>query len=67
MGRQWNSLCQRKNICSKQSEITRADPIRKSWSSRCRISRITANTWVNQEELLVARDKRQCQEICLRI
>ena len=45
----------------------RADPIRKSWSSRCRISRIRANTWVHQEELLVARDKRQYQEIYLRI
>ena len=42
----------------------KADSTRESWSCRCGTFRITAHAQVNQEELLVARDKKWCQEIC---
>ena len=37
------------------------------WSSRCETFRITMNAWINQEKLLVAKDKKQYQEICTRM
>ena len=67
IGIQWNSLCWKKNLYSKQQEDIRASLTRKSQFSRCRISRTIKDTQVNQKELLVARDKRRHQEICLRI
>ena len=45
----------------------RAISTRKSWTSRYRISRITNDTWVNQEKLLVARNTEQYQKVCSRI
>ena len=45
----------------------RADFTRESWSYRYETSRTTAHAWVNQEGLLVARDKKWCQEIYARI
>ena len=65
IGRQWNSLCWKKNLYSKQQEDTRVSLTRKS--SRCRTSRTIKDAQVNQKELLVARDKRRYQEICSRI
>ena len=41
----------------------RVNSIREPWSSRYETSRTTANAQVNQEKLLVVRDKRQYQEI----
>ena len=67
IGIQWNSLCWKKNLYSKQQEDTRASLTRKSQSSRCRTSRTIKDAQVNQKELLVARDKRKHQEICSRI
>jgi len=67
MGKQCNSLYRRKDLYSKQLENTRANPTRKLWSSRYSIPRITKNAWVNQEKLLVTRDKKWYQEICSRI
>ena len=48
---------------SKQPEDIRADPTRKLWTSRYKIHRTTKNTWVDQEELLVAENKKWYQEI----
>ena len=45
----------------------RANLIRKLQSSRYKISRMTKNSWVDQKELLVARNKRWYQKIYLRI
>jgi len=35
------------------------NPTRKSWTSRCRTSRTTKNTQINQKELLVTRNMEQ--------
>ena len=45
----------------------RANSTRKSWFYRFGTSKTATHTWVNQEKLLVARDKKQCQEICAKI
>ena len=45
----------------------RANFTGKLWSSKCGTSRTTVNAWVNQEILLVARDKKWYQEICSRM
>jgi len=39
-----------------------ANSTRKPWTSRCRISRTTKDAWVDQEKLLVAKDKEWYQE-----
>jgi len=40
---------------------------RELWLSGYKVSRTTTNTRIDQEELLVARAKRTCQEICTRL
>ena len=40
---------------------------KKPWSSRYRTSRTTTNDEAYQKELLVARNKEQCQEVCSRM
>ena len=39
--------------------------MRELWTSKHRISRIIKHAWVNQEKLLVARNVKWYQEICL--
>ena len=41
--------------------------MRKSQSYECWSSRTNKNVGTNQEKLLVARNQRRCQEICLRM
>ena len=53
MERKQSSLHGRKNIYFKQPKNTRANPIEKLRTSRCRTSRTTKNAWANQEKLLV--------------
>jgi len=48
-------------------ENTRANPIRKLQTSRYKISKRTKNVWINQKELLVAKNQEWYQEICLRM
>jgi len=67
MGREQDNIHGQEDLCSKQLENTRANPARKLQSSRYRTFRITKNAWVNQEELLVARNQKQHQEICSRM
>ena len=45
----------------------RASSIRKLWSHRCRTSKITTNAQIDQNKLLVARNQREYQEVCLKI
>ena len=52
----WNSLCWRKNLCSKQQQNTRVSFTEKSQSSKCRTSQTVKDAQVNWEELLVARN-----------
>jgi len=37
------------------------------WTSRHKIFKITKNTWVSQEKLLMARNKKWYQKICSKI
>ena len=63
MGGQQSGIHRRKNLCSKQLEDLRANSIKESQTSKYRISKTTKNAQVNQEELLVARNKEWHQEI----
>lgn len=65
----WSNVYRIKNLCSKQSENLRTDPIEKSWTSRYRISKITKDAQVSQEELflLVAKNTEWYQKVCSRI
>ena len=67
MGRWWNSLHEWKNLHFKQLRNTRANPTRKSQSSKYGTFRTTKNAWVNQKKLLVARNQEWYKGICLRI
>ena len=67
MGRQLNSLHKWEDLYSEQLENIRANPIRKSQTSRCKTSRTTTNAWVNQEKLLVARNQEWYQEVYSKI
>ena len=67
MERWWNCLYRRKNLHSKQPENIRTNSIGEPWPSRYDTSRTAANAQVNQEKLLVARDKKWYQEICSKI
>ena len=67
IGRRWDCIYGRKNICSKQQETQRKDSTRESWLSRCRASKTTMNARIDQEKLLVTRAKGRCQEIYTRL
>ena len=67
MGRRWNCVSERKDICSKQQKDQGENSMGKSWSSRYRAFRTTKDARTTQMELLVARSKRRCQEICTRL
>jgi len=56
----WYTL---KNLCSKQLENSRENPIEESWTSRCITSRTTKDVQANQKELLVARNIKWHQGI----
>ena len=67
MGRRWDCIHRRKNICPKQQETQEKDSTRKSQLGGCGISRTAKDARIDQIELLVARIKRRHQEICTRM
>jgi len=67
MGKRWDCIHGRKNVCSKQQEAQRKDPIRESQLSGCGTSRTTEDARIDQTKLLVARTRKRHQEIHTRI
>ena len=67
MGTRWNSLYGRKDICSKQQEAQGENTMGEPQCGGCGTSRTTKDVRVAQKKLLVARFKRGCQEIHVRL
>ena len=67
MGRRWDCIHGKKNIHPKQQETQEEDSTRESRLNRHGTSRTIMDARIDQEELLVARTKGRCQEICIRL
>ena len=67
MEARWNNQHRRKNICSKQQEAQGENTIEEPWCGGCETFRATKDDGVAQTELLVARVKGRCQEVCARM